>query len=103
MLKIRKGDLVQVIKGKDRGKSGKVLRTLLSDRRVIVEGVNLVKKHKRQTRQDQKGGIVSIESPISIANLMFFCKRCNKPVRLGFMISKDNTKSRICKSCKETV
>ncbi len=103
MLKIKKGDLVQVTKGKDRGKSGKVLRTLLSTKRVIVEGINLVKKHKRQTRQDQQGGIVSIESPISISNLMFFCKHCNKPVRLGFVVSKDNTKSRICKSCKEAV
>ncbi len=103
MLKIRKGDLVQVIKGKDRGKSGKVLRTLLSNKRVIVEGVNLVKKHKRQTRQDQQGGIVSVESPISISNLMYFCKRCNKPARLGAQVLKDNTKLRICRSCKETV
>ncbi len=103
MLKIKKGDLVQVIKGKDRGKTGKALEVKLLAKRIIVEGINLAKKHKRQTRQDQQGGIISVEMPISISNLMFFCKRCNKPVRLGFMILKDNTKVRICKSCKETV
>lgn len=73
------------------------------NRRALVEAINLVKKHKRQTRQDQQGGIVSIEAPISIANLMFFCKSCSRPVRLGFSILKDKTKSRICKSCKEAV
>jgi len=103
MLKIRKGDTVQVIKGKDRGKKGKVISLLNQNRRAIVEAINLVKKHKRQTRQDQQGGIVSIEAPIAIANLMFFCKSCNRPVRLGFSALKDKTKSRFCKSCKEVI
>ena len=103
MLKIRKGDTIQVIKGKDKGKKGKVMKILAGGRAALVEAINLVKKHKRQTRQDQQGGIVSIEAPISIGNLMFFCKGCNRPVRLGFSVLKDKTKARFCKSCKEVV
>jgi large subunit ribosomal protein L24 len=103
MHKIKKGDTVQVIKGKDTGKKGKVIFILDEGRRALVEGINLVKKHKRQTRQDQQGGIVSIEAPISIGNLMLFCKTCQKPVRAGFSILSDKTKTRICKVCKEVV
>jgi len=103
MFKIRRGDIVQVIKGKDSGKKGKVLSILTQRKCAFVEGLNLVKKHKRQTRQDQQGGILSIEAPVSLANLMLFCKHCNRPVRVGFSILKDGTKSRFCKSCKEAV
>jgi len=105
MQKIKKGDTVQVIKGKDAGKKGRVLEIIIqeSSRRAIVEGANLVKKHKRQTRQDQQGGIVSIEAPINVSNLMVFCKKCDRPVRLGFTVLKDQAKVRFCKSCKETI
>lgn len=103
MLKVRKGDIVQVIKGKDTGKKGKVLTIITESKRALVEAINLVKKHKKQTRQDQQGGIVSIEAPISVANLMLVCKSCQRPVRVGFSILKDNTKVRICKSCKEAI
>jgi len=103
MFKIRKGDIVQAIKGKDSGKKGRVLNILSDGKRALVEGVNLVKKHKRQTRQDQQGGIISIESPISVANLMYFCKNCDRPVRVGFTVLKDKTKSRVCKTCKGTL
>lgn len=103
MLKLRKGDIVQAIKGKDKGKKGKILSILPEGKRALVEGVNLVKKHKRQTRQDQQGGIVSIEAPISVANLMHVCKTCQRPVRVGFSLLKDNTKVRICRSCKEAI
>ena len=101
MHKIKQGDLVQAIKGKDSGKKGKVLQILSDKGRAIVEGINLAKKHRRKTREDQQGGIVSIESPISLANLMHFCKHCNRPTRIGFTILKDKTKSRFCKICKE--
>lgn len=103
MHKIRKGDIVQVIKGRDRGKKGKVLNILPYGKRALVEGINLVKKHKRQTRQDQQGGIVSIVSPISVSNLMSFCKHCNQPVRIGFKLLEDGTKSRVCKGCKQEI
>ncbi|MBU3958413.1 MAG: 50S ribosomal protein L24 [Candidatus Omnitrophica bacterium] len=103
MLKIRQGDTVEVIKGNDRGKKGKVLKILPRERRAIVEGINLVKKHKRRTQQDQQGGIISIETPINLSNLMLFCKNCSSPKRIGFMFLKDGTKSRFCKKCKEAI
>jgi len=103
MQKIKKNDIVRVIKGKDKGKNGKVISLIEGGKRAIVEGLNLAKKHKRQTRQDQKGGIISIEMPMSVANLMLFCKGCNKPVRAGISISKDQVKSRVCKVCKEAI
>jgi large subunit ribosomal protein L24 len=103
MQKIRKGDTVELIKGKDDGKRGRVIAVSAKAGRLIVEGANFAKKHKRQTRQDQQGGIVSIEMPLSVSNVMYFCKRCNKGVRLGFTVLKDGTKSRVCMSCKEAV
>lgn len=103
MDKIKKGDIVQAIKGKDKGKKGRVLTVLPGHKRALVEGLNMAKKHKRQTRQDQQGGIVSIEAPISVANLMHVCKSCQRPVRIGFSILKDKTKARICKACSATI
>jgi len=103
MQKIRKGDIIQAVTGKDKGKKGKVIQVFPDAKRALVEGINLAKKHKRQTRQDQQGGIVSIEMPISLANIMLVCKHCDRPTRVGFSILKDGTKTRICKSCKEAI
>lgn len=103
MQKIRKSDIVQIVKGKDKGKQGKVINVIDGGKRAIIEGLNLSKKHKRQSSQNQKGGIISIEMPISVANLMVFCKHCSKPSRIGAMILKDGTKSRFCKACKEAL
>ncbi len=104
MFKIKKGDTIQVIKGKDKGKKGKILRVIEKGKRAVVEGINMVKKHKRRTQQDQQQvGIVSVETPISTANLMFFCKGCNRTVRVGFKLISDGTKVRCCKRCKETI
>lgn len=103
MHKIKKGDIVQVTKGKDAGKKGKVLEFNCTTARALVEGINMVKKAKRKTQQDQQGGITSIEAPISIANIMPVCNKCDKPVRVGFSQLKDGTKARICKSCKEAM
>lgn len=103
MQKIKKGDTIQAIKGKDKGKKGKVLSVSLETGRALVEGINMAKKHKRQSSQDQKGGIISIEMPISVSNIALVCKSCNQMTKVGFAISKDGTKSRICKSCKEVI
>jgi large subunit ribosomal protein L24 len=100
MLKVKKGDTVVVLKGKDRGKKAKVISIFLAKGKALVEGINLAKKHRRATRQDQKGGIVSIEAPIALANIMVFCKVCNKGSRVEFVKNQDNTKSRVCKKCK---
>jgi large subunit ribosomal protein L24 len=103
MFKIRRGDTVQVIKGKDRGKKGKVLEIMAARKRALVEGINLVKKHRRKTQQDQQGGIVSIEMSLAISNLMLVCKQCNVPVRIGFKTLPDKTKVRFCKACQEAI
>lgn len=103
MFKIRRGDIVQVTKGRDNGKKGKVIKIFPQEKKALVEGINLVKKHKRQTRQDQQGGIVSIETAISLANIAYLCKRCNRASRIGFAVDKDGRKSRICRTCKEPV
>jgi len=103
MLKLKKGDTIRVVKGKDKGKTGKILAIYLSVGRALIEGINLAKKHKRQTRQEEKGGIVSIEMPISISNIALVCKNCSRQARVGFTILKDGTKARICKACKEVL
>ncbi|MDD4953313.1 MAG: 50S ribosomal protein L24 [Candidatus Omnitrophica bacterium] len=103
MQKIKKGDQIEVVKGRDSGKKGKVMIVIPDKKRAIVEGINMVKKHSRRTRQDQQGGIISIEAPISLSNLSLLCKNCNRPVRTGFLLLKDGTKSRICKVCKQAI
>ena len=103
MFKVRRDDLVQVISGDDRGKKGKVLKILTKKNRAIVEGINLVKKHKRKTQNDQQGGVVSIETSISISNLSLVCKHCSRPARAGFRIGKDKEKVRFCKKCNEVI
>lgn len=103
MYKIKKEDIVQVTKGKDKGKKGRVLKIYSAANKALVEGVNMVKKHKRQTRQDQQGGVVSIELPISISNIMVVCKNCSQPARIGFKALADGTKARFCKSCNEAI
>ena len=101
MPKIKKNDTVTVTTGKDKGKTGKVLVVFPRQGRVIVEGVNFVKKHKKRTREDQKGGIVEKETPIQMSNLAIFCKGCNRTTKVGFDVLKDGTKTRFCKRCKE--
>ena len=100
MQNIKKGDIVQVLKGKDRGKKGKVINVFAAAGKALVEGCNIAKKHRRQTRQDQKGGITDIEMPIQLANLGLVCKACDKPIRVGFKTAADGTKERICKHCQ---
>ena len=103
MLKIKKNDTVQAVKGKDRGKKGRLLEITHNGKRALVEGINLVKKHTRKSQKDQQGGVKSIEASISVSNLMLVCKQCDRPVRVGFSTLKDGTKTRICKSCKEAI
>ena len=104
MLRIRKGDTVAVMVGKDKGKQGKVMHVLPVERKALVEGINYAKKHKRRTQQEQQHtGIVSIEKPIALSNLRVVCKNCNAATKVGFSILKDKTKDRICKKCNEAL
>jgi len=99
-MKIKKNDTVLIISGKDKGKRGKVLKVLNQDNRVMVESVNLVKKHRRQKSEREKGQIVEIPKPISVSNVKLICPRCSKPTRVGYKIL-DDKKLRQCKKCKE--
>ncbi len=103
MLSIKKNDTVKVLAGKDKGKTGKVLKVYPSTNRAIVQGVNFAVKHKRRTRQDDQGGIMHKESPINISNLAVVCKGCNRPTRVGMDILSDGSKVRFCRKCKEVL
>ena len=99
MLKIKKNDVAEVVSGKDKGKKGRVLAIFPSERKALVENINVVKKARRRTRQDQQGGIASIEASIHLSNLMLVCKQCDKPVRFKTTSLKDGSKMRECKKC----
>lgn len=104
MLRVKKGDMVAVLSGKDRGKKGKVISIDSVVKRAVVEGINLVKKHKRRTQQDQQhAGVIPIESPISMSNIMVICKNCDGASKVGFSVLKDSSKVRVCKKCGEVV
>jgi large subunit ribosomal protein L24 len=100
---VKKGDTVEVISGKDKGKKGKVLTALPKQNRVIVEGVNMLTKHVKPTRQMQQGGIIHQEGPIHASNVLLYCPKCKTGKRAGRKILKDGTKVRYCKTCGETL
>ncbi len=97
-MKIKKGDNVKMLSGKDRGKTGKVLRVDPQARRIVVEGLNLIKKHVRARQQGQKGQIISKERFVSAASVALICSSCGKPTRVGYRINGAQ-KVRICKKC----
>jgi len=101
-LNIRKDDTVQVISGEEAGKKGKVLKIVDEKKRAIIEGINLVKKHKKASKQGAQSGIITMESPIAISNLMIVCPKCNQPTRVGHSKS-DKTSVRVCKKCGEMI
>jgi large subunit ribosomal protein L24 len=96
---VRKEDNVLIMKGKDRGRSGTVRVVIPEDDRVIVTGINIVKRHMRPRGPQQPGGIVEREAPIALANVRPLCPSCNKPVRVGFRVLADDRKVRYCKKC----
>jgi large subunit ribosomal protein L24 len=97
MRKIKKNDMVMVIAGNDRGKTGKVLKVFPDTNRIIVEGVNMHKKHRKPTQQMPQGGILSIEAPIHISNVKLIAPKSGVATRVGFKILKDGSKVRVCK------
>jgi len=101
-MKIRKGDNVKILSGKDRGKIGKVMRVFSKEEKAIVEGLNLVKKHTRPKRQGEKGQRITVPAPVDMSNLMLICPKCSKPARVGFKVSGKN-KHRVCKKCKSEI
>ncbi|HUR49347.1 MAG TPA: 50S ribosomal protein L24 [Acidimicrobiales bacterium] len=101
-MKFRKGDRVKVLTGKDRGKDGEIMRVLPERNKVIVDGVNVAKKHQRSTRATMQGGIIDKDMPIPAANVALLCPSCG-PTRLGYRFEGDGTKIRICKKCGSDV
>lgn len=100
---VRKGDTALVITGKNAGKKGKVLSVIPDKSRVIIEGVNVVKRHSRPTQKVPQGGILQREAPIHSSNAMLFCNKCNSPTRVGKNILENGEKVRICKKCGEAI
>lgn len=103
-MKIKKNDLVLIIKGKDKNRKGKVIKVLPKKQKVIIEGLNLKKKHFSPRREGEKGEIVEIPAPLSVANVKLICPKCKKPTKVGYKIISDaksgkSKKIRICKKC----
>jgi len=102
-MKIRKNDNVLVINSKDRGKKGKVRFAYPKKERVIVEGINFIKRHTRARRQVRQAGIIEREAPIHVSNVMLLCSKCNHPARVGYRFLEDGRKVRICRVCNEVI
>jgi len=100
---IKKNDMVLVITGKDRGKKGKVRRSLPKDDRIVVEGLNMIKRHSRARRAARQAGIVELEAPLHASNVMLLCSKCKKPARVGFRTLEDGRKVRFCRTCQEVL
>lgn len=100
---IRKNDTVLVIAGKDKGKKGRVRFAYPKKERLLVEGVNFVKKHSRAQGAVKQAGIIEREAPIHISNVMLLCNKCNKPARVGSRVLADERKVRFCLSCGEVI
>ena len=102
-MKIRKNDTVLVITGKDRGKKGKVRFAYPKEQRILVEGINFIKRHTRAKGQVRQAGIIEREASIQVSDVMLLCSRCNHPARIGHRFLEDERKVRICRSCGEVI
>jgi len=102
-MKIRKNDTVLVIAGKDKGKKGKVRFAYPKDEKLIVEGINFIKRHTRARGTVRQAGIIELEAPIHVSDVMLLCSRCDRPARLGFRSLEDGRKVRFCRSCGEVI
>jgi large subunit ribosomal protein L24 len=98
-MKIKKGDEVEVLAGKDVGKRGTVMDVLPKSERVIVDGINVAKRHQRPTRATMQGGIIDKDMPIHVSNVAIVCSACGVPTRVGHRLDPDGTKRRICRKC----
>lgn len=101
--KVKKGDTVMVIAGRERGKTGKVLALHLADGKIIVERLNMIKRHTKPNQKQRQGGILEREAPLALSNVMVFCANCRKPVRVGIKTLGDGRRVRMCKKCKEII
>ena len=101
--KIKLNDQVEVIAGKDKGRVGKVIKVMTKENKVLVEKINMIKRHTKPSNVNQQGGIIEKEAPLHVSNVMLICPQCSKTARLGNKILEDGQKVRFCKKCGETV
>lgn len=101
-MKIKTNDKVKIIKGKNRGKEGKVIQVFIAANKVVVEGLNLMKKHLRTRKQGEKGQIIELAAPLNAANVMLVCPKCAKITRIGYKMD-GTVKKRVCRHCKEFI
>jgi large subunit ribosomal protein L24 len=101
-MKIKKGDTVLIISGKEKGKKGKVLEAFPHQKKITVEGINLVKKHRRAKSEREKGQMIEMAKPINVSNVKLICSKCNQPTRVGYKLAEKN-KYRICKKCNQEI
>jgi len=102
-MKIHKNDTVLVIAGKDKGKKGKVRKAYPDKERIMIEGVNMIKRHSRTKGKTRQAGIIELEAPIHVSNVMVICNKCNKPARIGYRVLEDGKKARYCRNCSEII
>lgn len=102
-MKVQKNDNVIVIAGKDRGKKGKVRKVNPKSGRVVVEGVNLIKRHSKTKGKTRQAGIIELDGPIHASNVMVICNKCNKPARVGYRVLEDGKRARFCHTCAEII
>ncbi len=101
--KLKKDDKVKVIAGKDKGKIGKILKVDRKNQRVLVENINIIKRHQRPSAANRQGGIVETEAALNWSNVMLVCNKCVKPVRIKMQLLDDGKKVRICRKCNEQI
>ena len=101
-MKLKKGDIVLIIAGKDKGRKGKILRVLPDGEKIVVEGLNLRKKHVKPKRSGEKGQIIAVPVPFSSSNAKIICSKCGKAARIGYKMA-EKKKSRICKKCNQEI
>ena len=105
-MKVKKGDTVLIIAGKDKGRTAKILKSLQKEKRILVEGINLKRKHVRPRREGETGQVISAAAPLDVSNVKLVCPKCGKATRVGYVIEKTNTgthKARMCKKCHSQI
>jgi len=102
MLKIKTNDKIKILSGKDKGKEGKVIQVFLSAGKVVVEGVNVMKKHLRSRKSGEKGQVIELSAPLAVGKVALICPKCNRTVRVGYKFEA-GVKKRVCRKCKELI
>ena len=101
-MKVKKGDNVLIIAGKDKGRTAKIIKSIPKELKVLVEGINLKKKHVRPKKEGEKGQVVDIPAPMNVSNVKIICPKCGKATRIGYK-TEGEVKNRICKKCKQII